>query len=855
MHRISESKQFLRLKASSLALGLALGLAACGGSGGGGSGGGTPEPGPAPSPDLSSRNFMPTTVGARWIYQDSDGSALITTRQTGTRAVSGGTGVVQQSSDPDEGETLLLADSSGVRQIPGNNAEALAVAGGPLQILRYPLRLGDSHVVVDKNLGAVLDFDGDGVFDSVAARADTVMLALESIDTPAGRLVDCLHTRTTAVMTVQSSRLKRPIVVTTVSDDWLAPGIGPVRNETTASSEGTSSKSTRMITAYGVGSVRSESVAPTASAAALSSVLPLGAGAALDIAFSETMDSSTLAGALTVLDANGQPVAGTTTVAERSLKFVPKSAWLSGKYTAKLSTAAQDLVGNGLAAAQEWSFVVDTSAPTLLNSTPIAGAVDVPLAAAIILNFSEPVDPASVNAGSISIQAAGISPSLTQFAVSGAQVTLTPDRPLTRGSTVTISIDKVRDLAGNAAAYQSLSFSADPGRFGAPQLLKPAVPDVRLGQYVVTGDFNGDGRVDLASSTNSFISAWSYGVQLFFQQTDGSLAEGVPLSPPSACAVTGLVAGDLNGDGRQDLLVNRASCGLDIYLQSSVGQLQFDRNMASPSSVGAVVRLADMNGDGRLDIVTFGADNAVVQVWRNNAGSWLLNDSVAVSVAIAGGLDLAVGDLNGDGRPDIAVTAQSLSGYAGAALLYQGADGHLGAPVMLMVADQNETANSVAIGDLNGDGRADLVLSYRSNGLALFAQGSGGQLGVMQRLGEGSSPLLLADLNGDGRLDVLMGGVFTSSFVTRLQTSDGNLAAEASYPAKFKGVSAYTGVMALGDVNGDGRPDVIFSDEVFVQRPVPLMSQSLKPGASLAGGWHQRLRAGVGAALAAQVRR
>ncbi|MBY0235359.1 MAG: FG-GAP-like repeat-containing protein, partial [Burkholderiaceae bacterium] len=754
-----------------------------------------------------------------------------------------------------EGETVLLADSSGVRQIPGNNAEALAAAGGPLQILRYPLRLGDSHVVVDKNLGAVMDFDGDGVLDSVAARADTVMLALESIDTPAGRLADCLHTRTTAVMTVQSSRLKRAIVVTTVSDDWLAPGIGPVRNETTATSEGISNKSSHMITAYGVGSVRSESVAPTASAAALSSGLPLGAGAALDIAFSEAMDSSTLAGALTVLDANGQPVAGTATVAERSLKFVPKSAWLSGKYTAKLSTAAQDLVGNGFAAAQEWRFEIDATAPTLTNSSPIAGAVDVPLAAAIILNFSEPVDPASVNTGNISIQAAGISPSLTQFAVSGAQVTLTPDRPLTRGSTVTISIDKVKDLAGNAAAYQSLSFSADPGRFSAAQRLKPSVLDMNAGYHVAVGDLNGDGRVDVVASTTYVQLGWPYGLQVFYQQADGSLGGGVPIALTGFCPVSGLVAGDLNGDGRQDLVVNKGSCGIDIYTQTLAGQLQLDSSIASPSSIGTVVRLADMNGDGRLDIVTFGADNAVVQVWRNNAGSWLLNDSVAVSVAIAGELDLAVGDLNGDGRPDIAVTAQRLSGYAGAALLYQGVDGHLGAPVMLMVADQNETASNVAIGDLNGDGRADLVLSYRVNGLALFAQGSGGQLGAMQRLGEGSSPLLLADLNGDGRLDVLMGGIATSSFVTRLQTSDGNLAAEAGYPAKFKGFSAYTGVLALGDVNGDGRPDVIFSDEVFVQRPVPLMSQSLKPGARLAGGWNQRLRAGVGAALAAQGRR
>lgn len=853
----SANRHLKTLLKPTLALSFLLFLAACGGGGGGGAG--SEVPAPIPNPDLSTRNFAPAPVGARWFYQNVDASTsatlAVTNRVTRTRAVEGGTASVLQSSDPQEAEILLLEDSTGVRQYPGSNADPLTVAAGPLQLLRSPLRVGDSFVTLDRNVGAVIDFDGDRLVDAASIRAETQVVGLETIDTPAGRLVDCLHTRVTGVVTVQSSVLKRAITVNSITDEWRAPGVGLVRSENSVSSEGVSSKNSQMITAYGVGNTRSESMAPTATAAGLSSGLPLGPGSSVDIAFSEAMDTRTLQTALTVLDAAGQVVAGNVSVTERGLKFVPSNAWQSGNYTAKLSTAAQDLVGNALAAAQQWSFVIDTTAPTLTSTSPIAGAVDVPLATAIILNFSEALDPSSVNTGSISVQAGGLPPSLIQLAVSGAQVTVTLERPLARGSMVRIDIGNVRDLAGNVAAYQSLSFSTDPGRFGAAQRLRPSAQDLKVGEFVATGDFNADGRIDLVASTTNYNSGWVYGLQLFYQQADGSLADGVPFSVPSSCAVTGLVAGDLNGDGRQDLLVNRASCGLDLYLQNPAGQLQFDSNIPSPSSIGTVVRLADMNGDGRLDIVTFGADNAVVQVWRNNAGTWQISDSVLVDVTNAGNLDLAVGDLNGDGRPDIAVAAQSLADFSAAALLYQGADGHLGAPVMLKVTDQNETATNVAIGDVNGDGRADLLLSFHASGLALFSQGSGGQLGPMQRLGDGGSPLLLADINGDGRLDVLMGGPFTDGFVTRLQASDGSLTAEAGYPARFKGFSAYTGVLALGDVNGDGRPDVIFADEVFVQRPVPVMSQSLKPRVGLASGWSSRIRASVSAALAAQGRR
>ncbi|MBB4843291.1 hypothetical protein HNP55_001810 [Paucibacter oligotrophus] len=830
-------------------------LVACGGGGGGGGGGSTPEPALPANPDLSARNYLPTTPGARWIYQASDSTALVINRITGSRSVAGGTGAIMQSTDPKEGETVLLEDKDGVRQFPGNNADPLSLAGGPIQLLRYPLRVGDSFLTLDKNIGAVIDFDGDGVLDAISIRAETQVIGLESIDTPAGRLADCLHTRTSGTVTVQSSILKRAIVVNSVTDDWRAPGVGQVRSETTVSSEGVTQKSNQTVTAYGVGSLRSEYMAPSATAPGLGTGQPLGPGASVDIAFSEAMDSSTLATALTVLDAKGQAVAGSITVGERSIKFLPSSPWQSGTYVAKLGTQAQDVVGNALAAAQQWSFSVDATAPTLLASSPIEGAVDVPLASAIALTFSEPVDPASANTDNIRVYATSAHQALSDLTVSGAQITLRLAKPLPRGSKVSVEFSQLKDLAGNALAYQRLSFTADPGRFGPALRLTPSAAMTKVGEYVAAGDLNGDGRIDVVASTRNFDTAWRYGVEVFYQQVDGSLAKGVPIHLNGNCEIAGLAIGDVSADGRPDLVVNRGNCGLAILTQSALGTLQMDSTIENPALAGAAVKLADMNGDGRLDIVSVGGADNLLLVWLNNAGTWVLNDSVSVPVRYTGGLDLVVGDLNGDSRADVAVFGASLESFVAAVLFYQGADAHLAAPVLLRPGGLNETAQSLAIGDINGDGRADLVLYFRASGLAFMHQGSNGLLGEAQPMGDGSQPLLLADINGDGRLDMVMGGLFTDAITTRLQASDGSFTAAASYPAKFKGFSAYSGVLAVGDVNGDGRPDVIFADEVFLQRPVPLMAEAVKPGPGIAATLTQGIRAIVRAAVAAQTKR
>lgn len=817
-----------------LPVALSLSLVACGGGGSGsiGTGGGDTSSGV----DLSPRRYLPLQVGNRWIYQASDSADPIVVRLTDTRNVGGGNGSVVQSSDPTEGESVYLEDANGVRQFPGNGADALTNALGPVQLLHYPLIVGDAFVAADKSLGAVMDFDGDGVLDSASIRADTQVLGLEVLSTPAGQFTDCLHLRTTAVMQVQLSYSKQAATVTTVSDDWLAPGIGPVRTVVTTSGGGTSSTWNQVVTGYGVAGHRSETVAPTASLVTATSGAVLGPQTVLNIAFSETMDPTTTAGAFQVLDVGGKPVVGSVSVTPSGLRFTPTGSWVSGTYSVQLSTSAQDLVGNPLASGQTWPITIDATPPALVQTLPIQGAVNVPLGSAIVLTFSEPVDPASVNASTITLMDSGPRISPLNYAVNGTTVTLTPQLALTRGTSFDLRVNGVMDLVGNAVSGVTMSFTSDPGRFGPPVALLPALPasdevpgGATIGELTAVGDLDGDGRKDIAAtSVQSTVNSWRHNsVLIYSQMTNGSLNAPTQVGSAEDCQTTALQIGDIDADGRNEVILMCAGFGIDVIKPSASGTFLRSRLFNSPGVTQ--LRLADMDGDGRLDLVTYDYLDNVIRVWLNLPGGWQRVDSPVLPYAPRVS-KIAVGDLNGDGRPDVAVAAAAFPNFAAAAVLYQQPGGSFSAPAYLH-AKSADYATEVAIADINGDGRPDLLVACLSNGILSYLQSPDGQLSAPSVISSDFFPSALSpvDINGDGRIDVLS---FHYQLDVILQQADGSFGQAAQYTG-YRGFSQ-PGSMTAADVNGDGMLDLVSGGLVWYQRPVPVMSQSLPPAGRIA---------------------
>jgi hypothetical protein len=328
---------------------------------------------------------------------------------------------------------------------------------------------------------------------------------------------------------------------------------------------------------------------------------------------------------------------------------------------------------------------------------------------------------------------------------------------------------------------------------------------------VAVGDVTGDGRLDVVAITE----VWSDPANddrlvLFAQNADGTLA--APVKYPIASGFPGptsVAIGDVDGDGRNDVVVGRrsgASDSIAVFHQNETGTL--DALVAYAIDDSRHVRIGDVNGDGRLDVV--GADTGLSVLLQQPDGSLGAPVQYAISdppdvIASA----LALGDVNGDGRTDVLVT---MGRYAASlAVLTQDADGHLGNLTTRAVA--GDVAQGVAVGDVDHDGRLDAIVTYGGNGdtahLGIFYQGSDGTLAAsadVRAAYDIPRAVAAADIDADGRDDVfvlhegwLAGGLYLRG-ATALQP-------EELYDMPW-GSTTLDG-LAIGDVTGDGRPDIV----------------------------------------------
>ena len=374
------------------------------------------------------------------------------------------------------------------------------------------------------------------------------------------------------------------------------------------------------------------------------------------------------------------------------------------------------------------------------------------------------------------------------------------------GSTVVINGSNFSSTASSNIVY-----------FGAVRAAVTAASSTGLAVTVPAGASYGPLTVNVGGLTafdyNPFITTFSDPGQFV------AAAFASKVAVPAGQGPTGIASADFDGDGRPDVVVaDGDSTNIEVFLNKSTpGVFSFTQQyyFALPNSdVPGAVAVGDMDGDGKPDIIVSTVLSPRIYVFLNTSTAGAI--SFASPVQFAQGsycLGLTVGDCNGDGKPEIVevnIADNTVSVYANNSTV-----GNLAfAARMNLTPGSSDVPYAVVVSDIDGDGMADIATADAgSNSISVFHNtGSpGGALSFAPYadFSVGGTPESIAagDLDGDGKPDIVTGnyGDNTISLLHNTSTS-GNVsfAASAALPA-----GSSPQAVAIGDLDGDGKPDVV----------------------------------------------
>ena len=317
-------------------------------------------------------------------------------------------------------------------------------------------------------------------------------------------------------------------------------------------------------------------------------------------------------------------------------------------------------------------------------------------------------------------------------------------------------------------------------------------------------DVNTDGRNDLVVVT-------AFGtVAIYHQDPVGALPATPSFTVDVEDELDESAVGDVNYDGRNDIVIT-IDGEIEVYLQEPTG--------AFPSTPSAFltgvdeadkVAIDDLNGDGRNDIASIGEAEEFVYVFLQDALGQLPPTPSSAHATGAAPDMVAIGDLDADGRNDFVVPNADDDELG---VFFQTAAGTLPAAADLTLTT-GASPEVVLIGDVNSDGLNDLaVLNAEDGEIGVYLNDAATGLPLTASLvlvsGDGTEKFELGDLNGDGREDLVAVNIDTGMAVIYLQDIDGL----TSDPNQQLNAGLEPDALAVGDLNGDGRWDLAVSND------------------------------------------
>jgi hypothetical protein len=352
--------------------------------------------------------------------------------------------------------------------------------------------------------------------------------------------------------------------------------------------------------------------------------------------------------------------------------------------------------------------------------------------------------------------------------------------------------DGIADVAAADTLGVVLHRSLGAGAFDAPVRLATGFPCTGIEAV----DLDGDGDLDLVASE-------SYGTRFAAWLAAGGFGAAIVTNTPDMAFE--LASGDYDGDGKADIVVTRATFSApDFAFHHGNGDGTFSPAVVFGGPDYCLdAESADVNGDGVLDLVATTKSHDRTQVWRGqgNGTFTVVEDHAAGAWTIR----VAVGDVDGDTRPDALVSAQ-LSNES--SLLLSNQFGTLGTPY----ANVQRSPQTLAIGDLDGDGKLDAVLSNQASNSISVVPGLGdGRWAARTDLATTTSPygVAIGEVTGDIAPDIVVAAASVISYFPGL--GGGAFGARVDVPGSVGGSQ----VRAV-DLDGDGLSEIVVANSGFV---------------------------------------